>query len=76
MALLCVSTLTAARAEADQEAVSALIADPVAVCAEQACGGWVLLESGNRRETVSEGSSTFWVGQAVTGPALSLPTMR
>jgi len=22
------------------------------------------------------GSSTFWVGQAVTGPALSLPTMR
>jgi hypothetical protein len=22
------------------------------------------------------GSSTFWVGYAVTGPALSLPTMR
>src|SRR5450755_1774992 len=24
----------------------------------------------------AQGSSTFWVGQAVTGPALSLPTMR
>ena len=44
MALLCVSTLTAARAEADQEAVSALIADPAAICGEQACGGWVCLD--------------------------------
>jgi hypothetical protein len=24
----------------------------------------------------NRGSSSFWVGQAMTGPALSLPTMR
>jgi hypothetical protein len=27
-------------------------------------------------QTIFSGSSTFWVGYAVTGPALSLPTMR
>jgi hypothetical protein len=25
---------------------------------------------------LATGSSTFWVGQAVTGPAFSFPTMR
>jgi hypothetical protein len=26
--------------------------------------------------SITWGSSTFWVGHAVTGPALSLPTIR
>ena len=32
--------------------------------------------SGHFDLVFSNGSSTFWVGQAVTGPAFSLPTMR
>jgi hypothetical protein len=43
-AFLGASTLTAGRAEADREVVSALVADPAAVCGEQACGAWVCVE--------------------------------